>query len=84
MKSRKYLPIDGDNDPVHGEGGMVCLVLIPDGTAWAIIVLGSVEIVVDTAEHDKKPGDNGQDFVDQHSSRIMAVSLGERIDCEYV
>jgi hypothetical protein len=60
----------------------VCLVLTPDGTARKDIILGSIEAVVDTAEYNKEPGDNGQDFVGQHSSRIMAVSLGERVDCE--
>lgn len=60
----------------------MCIVLTPDGTAWKDIILGSVEAVIDTAEYNKKPGDNGRDFVDQYSSRIMAVSLGERVDCE--
>jgi hypothetical protein len=61
---------------------VVCIVLIPDGTAWKDIIFGSIEVVVDTAEYNKEPGDNGQDFVGQHSSRIVAVSLGERVDCK--
>lgn len=81
MELQKYLPIDGDNDRVHREGSVVFMVLAPDGTAWKYIILGSIEVVVDTAEYDKKPGDDGQNFVGQHSSRIVAVSLGERINC---
>jgi hypothetical protein len=61
---------------------VVFIVLIPDGTAWKDIIFRSTEVVVDTAEYNKEPRDNGQDFVDQHSSRIMAVSLAERVDYE--
>jgi hypothetical protein len=59
---------------------VVCFVLTPDGTAWKDIILRSMEAVVDTAKYNKEPGDNGQDFVDQHGSRIVAVSLRERVD----
>ena len=82
MELRKYLPVDWNNDRVHREGSVVCIVLTPDRTAWKDIILWSIEAVVDTAEYNKEPGDNGQDFVSQHSSRIVAVLPGERVDCE--
>lgn len=48
-----YLPVDGDNNRVHCEGSVVCIVLIPDGTAWKDIIFRSVEVIIDTREYNK-------------------------------
>jgi hypothetical protein len=55
------------------------VVLAPDSASTNIIV-GRVIVVIHTADDNKQPCRDGQDFVDPDSSGIMRVPLGERID----
>lgn len=81
FKILKLLPIDGYYDRVECKASAECSVLAPDGTARIDAIFGSMKAVVHTTDYNKKPCNNCQDFVDPHRSRIMTVSLGERVNC---
>jgi hypothetical protein len=75
---RELLPIDIDNNWVQCERRTT--VLLPDDPSTFVIGWGMI-VVIDTAGYNKKPSYNGRDFIKPDSSHIMAISLGERIDC---
>lgn len=76
----KCLPIDGHNNRVKREASGVCGVLAPYGSAWKVVIFRSVKVVIETGNYNKKPGNNGQDFVNQDRSCIVGVLLGEGVD----
>lgn len=56
-------PVDGDDDAVQGEGGMVMAVLAPNCTTVVVTFMGSFEGIVDGGYDEDKPGDGCKDFV---------------------
>jgi len=80
LKDEENNPVDGYNNRVDGEGSVEVAVLAPDSSSSKDIIVGHVEGVVDAANDNKKPGDDGQEFVDPHGSRIVRFSLDERVD----
>lgn len=48
-------PVDGYNDGVEGESGMMVLVLTPDCPASVDIIMWLMEGIVDSADDDEQP-----------------------------
>lgn len=75
---RELLPIDIDNNRVQCKRRRA--ILAPYGRSTFVICWGMI-VVINAGGHNKKPSYNGGDLIKPDSSRIMAVSLGERVDC---
>jgi hypothetical protein len=57
-------PVEGGNDGIQGEWRRVQTILFPDAVTPALnIIVGSIEGIVETGDHDNQPRDYGHDLV---------------------
>lgn len=75
-----FIPVDGGNDGVQSKSRVVGMVLTPDRSLVGLVIVGSVEGVVDAGDHRQQVGNDGQDLVGGNGSGVVGVSLGEGVD----
>lgn len=79
LEDEQENPVDVGNDKVHGEGGGVEVVLVPEPLADVVAVLGCVDIVVDRHDDGEKPGEQGQNLVDRDARGTVRFPLAEGV-----
>ena len=74
-------PVDGCDDAVHGEGGVVSGVLAPDCAARLVAFVGGVEGVDYAGDYEEEPGDGCSDLVGQERVARVLIAAGEGVVC---
>lgn len=80
LRNEENDEVDVDNDRVQGEWSEVDFVDSPNGVAVVFdIVMGMMEGVVDTADHNQQPSDDCQELVGPYDLSRVALTLCERV-----
>jgi hypothetical protein len=72
-------PEDGGDDGVHGEGGWVEIVLVPDAPADVVPIVRLIDAVVNRHNEGEEPGEGGEDLVSGDGAGRVRLSFGERV-----
>lgn len=72
-------PVDVAEDGVHGEGGAVEVVLVPDAAADGVAVLGLVDDIVDGDDDGEEPGYEGEEFVGEDGAGGVRLAVAKGV-----
>lgn len=78
----RLLPVNVDDDGVHGKGSWVNVVQIPNTSRRMVVVThaGIMSRVVDRGDDGKKPGKDGKDLVGGDGTTAVRFPLAEGVD----
>ena len=77
-----YRPVDGGDDLILSERGMMCSVNAPDGVApFLDIVTRYVKRVVEGRDDEQEPGEGSKDLVSPDCFDWVRLASCERVHC---
>lgn len=78
---KKHIPEDVGDGSVHGKGGWVEIILVPNAFADVVAIVRSMGYVVNRDDDGEEPSQKGEDLVSQNGSFGVRLPLAKGVDC---